>query len=271
LLIVQVWHQHEDNISIRLRSPNGELFEPPQNGETEFDRGFFLVQCSHQRAVYSDDHTSTFLVTAVPESKWLTGWSVIAEEDRSDGKRGVSVGSIHAWILQREMGRFTDGSTQTHLVGMPGTAFSAITVASYATRKGWESRDPEMPNVSLDAVNLEDISYFSSPGPTRDGHNKPDVSAPGQWLISALSDDTSIEEMPLWLRLPDIEYAALQGTSMAAPYVTGAIALLLEKDPTVDWAEAKRRIIKSAKQDAFTKIESGAHREERLCQGACGP
>lgn len=44
----------------------------------------------------------------------------------------------------------------------------------------------------------------------------------------------------------------MQGTSMAAPYVTGALALLLEKDAKIDWAEAKRRLIKSARQDAFT-------------------
>jgi len=49
-----------------------------------------------------------------------------------------------------------------------------------------------------------------------------------------------------------MEYASLQGTSMAAPYVSGALALLLEKDPNIDWAEAKRRLIKSARQDSFT-------------------
>jgi subtilisin family serine protease len=252
LLVVQVWHQHEDSIAIRLRSPNGELFGPPQEGESEFDRGVFLVQCSHQRAVYSGDHTTTFVVITIPQSQWLRGWSIIAQEDRSGGKTGVQVGSIHTWILQEEMGRFTSSDTRSHLVGMPGTAFSAITVASYATRKSWPSRDPAHPNVVLDAVNLEDISYFSSPGPTRDGVNKPEVAAPGQWLISALSSKASVGEMPLWLRLPNVPYASLQGTSMAAPYVTGALALLLEKNPTIDWAEAKRRLIKSVKQDSFT-------------------
>lgn len=49
-----------------------------------------------------------------------------------------------------------------------------------------------------------------------------------------------------------MEYAALQGTSMSAPYTTGVLALLLEKDPSIDWAEAKRRLIKSTRQDGFT-------------------
>jgi subtilisin family serine protease len=135
---------------------------------------------------------------------------------------------------------------------MPGTAFSAITVGSYATRREWASRDPTAPNVVVDQVHPEDISYFSSPGPTRDGQNKPEISAPGQWLIAPLSSAASLDFIPDWTRQPDIGYAAMQGTSMAAPYVTGALALLLEKEPAIDWAEAKRRLIKSARQDSFT-------------------
>jgi subtilisin family serine protease len=135
---------------------------------------------------------------------------------------------------------------------MPGTAFSAITVASYGTRNGWKSADPNQPDVSLDAVNVEDISYFSSPGPSRDGDTKPEIAAPGQWLISALSSKATTEEIPKWLRSPNGKYTAMQGTSMSAPYTAGALALLLENEPTIDPGEAKRRLIKSARQDSFT-------------------
>lgn len=252
LLRVQVWHQREDSLRVRLRSPNGESFEAPADAGAEFDRGTFFVQAVHQQTAYSGDHSTTFLIATVSDPQWLGGWSIIVEEDRSAGKRGVAVGAVHAWIQDGSHGAFTAGHTRSHLLGMPGTAFSGITVASYATRREWSSRDEDLPDVVLDEVNLEDISYFSSPGPTRDGHNKPEIAAPGQWLIAPLSGDTSREELPAWLRQPEIPYVALQGTSMAAPYVTGAVALLLEKDPTLDWAEVKRRLIKSARQDTFT-------------------
>jgi subtilisin family serine protease len=250
LLVVQVWHQHEDNIRVQLRSPNGELFEPPLNGTEEFDRGVLFVEANHQVAAYSGDHVTTFTIVTVPQPQWLSGWSIIATESQPGG---VRVGTVHSWILNRGMGEFTEGATRSHLVGMPGTAFSAVTVASYATRKEWTSADPNNRNVVLDAVNLEEISYFSSPGPTRDGHNKPEIAAPGQWLISALSGDASTTEIPLWTRVQGIKYTAMQGTSMSAPYVTGSLALLLQKHPTMDWAEAKRRLMKSAKQDASTQ------------------
>jgi len=253
LLVVQIWWQREDNIRVRLRAPNGEMFEPAQQGEIEVDRSVFVVQASHQVAAYSGDHVTTFVIITESLAQWLSGWSVIAEEQRPDGGTGVAVGALHAWIVDGDMGAFTTGYSQDHLVGMPGTAFSAITVGSYATRHEWRSIDPAMPNVALDAVHEDDISYFTSPGPGRDGDNKPEIAAPGQWLISTLSSAASQEVIPQWCRLPGVPYAALQGTSMAAPYVTGALALLLEKDKTIDWAEAKRRLIKSTRQDGLTQ------------------
>jgi subtilisin family serine protease len=252
LLWVSVWTQREDDLVVTLRSPNGELFRPPLGGRQEADRSKFAVDVSHQVAAYSGDNEFSFGLFAVAEQAWLRGWSLIVEEDRSQGRRGAQVGAVHAWIADEAMGAFVNGYTRTHLVGMPGTAYSAVTVASYATRKTWESQDPSQPVVDLAAVNLEDISYFSSPGPTREEQNKPEVAAPGQWLISALSAQASVDAMPLWIRLQGAPYAALQGTSMSAPYVAGALALLLEKEPTLHWGEMKRRLAKSCRADRFT-------------------
>lgn len=249
LLVVQVWHQHEDQLTVRLRAPTGDLIEAPPNGEIEVDRTVFLVEASHQHAVYSGDNLTTFLVLTLPQQDLLSGWSVIAEEQSAGD---APVGAVHAWILQRPMGRFTAGAVRSHLVGMPGTAFSAITVASYATRKSWDSRDTGGIPSDFTAINLEDISFFSSPGPTRDGHNKPEIAAPGHFVIAPLSQAADEGSLPSFLRIQGMEYVALRGTSMATPYVTGALALLLEANPTMDWAEVKRRLIKSTRTDAFT-------------------
>jgi subtilisin family serine protease len=253
LLWLQVWTQHEDTATVTLRSPNGELFRAPQNGMQETDRGKFIVQAAHQIAPYSGDNEFSFGIFTVPETRWLSGWSIIVEEDRSGGRQGIEVGAVHAWIVDEDGGTFRNGFTKSHLVGMPGTAFSAITVASYATRGRWDSQDPSMPHVVLEAVKPDDVSYFSSPGPTRETQNKPDIAAPGQWVISALSSQASLEAIPAWLRLPEGRYCALQGTSMSAPYVTGAIALLFEKESSLHWAEVKRRLVKSIRQDRYSR------------------
>lgn len=58
------------------------------------------------------------------------------------------------------------------------------------------------------------IASFSSRGPTRDGRIKPDIVARGVNLYSTF---------------PSNQYSLLSGTSMSAPVVTGASALLIEQ------------------------------------------
>jgi subtilisin family serine protease len=60
------------------------------------------------------------------------------------------------------------------------------------------------------------VSYFSSRGPTGDGRLKPDLVAPGEKIRSTVPNDGD---------------ALLDGTSMAAPHVSGAAALLISRHP----------------------------------------
>ncbi len=251
ILFLQVWYQREDRLKIRLRSPGGNFLDPPAEGSNEHDFGSFFVEASRQVHPYSGDTVVSFEVITLPQSQWLNNWTLVAEET-SPGS--ATVGAVHAWIRDGAEGRFTTGATFGYLIGMPATAYSAVSVASYTTRKEWSSRDPQNPSILLEALELEALSSFSSPGPTRDGDTKPEVAAPGEWVVAPLGKDALASELPLFTRLAGIEYASLRGTSMSAPYVTGALALLLQKEGSIDWGEAKRRLIKSTRQDRFTGV-----------------
>ncbi|MFI1722620.1 S8 family serine peptidase [Streptomyces sp. NPDC020489] len=118
-------------------------------------------------------------------------------------------------------------------LGTPGSAPAALTVG---------------------AVDKQDqIADFSSRGPTLDGRPKPDITGPGVDITAALT--TQREE-------PSGEgYWAQSGTSMAAPHVAGAAALVLQQRPGLGGARLKALLTGSAKPNPLLNAyQQGAGR-----------
>ncbi|MGC1396790.1 MAG: S8 family serine peptidase, partial [Coleofasciculaceae cyanobacterium] len=144
-------------------------------------------------------------------------------------------GRLDVWTLDALGSQvvFSGTSVQDTLkIGSPGASKTAVTVASYTTKVEYTDIDGATRNVGL---NLDDISDFSSEGPLRDGTQKPDLAAPGAMIVSALSADSS----PLRAEIVNSKYVVKAGTSMATPFVAGVVALLLERDPSLEPAVLK--------------------------------
>jgi subtilisin family serine protease len=80
------------------------------------------------------------------------------------------------------------------------------------------------------------ITSFSSAGPTDFGHElKPDLAAPGGQILSATLPEAAGEP-----------FAVFDGTSMATPHVSGAVALLIARHPTWTPAQIKSALMSTA-------------------------
>ncbi len=125
-----------------------------------------------------------------------------------------------------------------------------------------------------DTVSTDDdvVAPFSSRGPTAvDGIIKPDLVAPGASIISLRSPGSYIDKLFPGARLTRANfsserggelitspYMSLSGSSLSAPIVAGAAALLLEQDPSASPDDVKARLLRSARKTAEPIVARGA-------------
>lgn len=129
-----------------------------------------------------------------------------------------------------------------------------ITVANYAVRSGrFVTLSPSNPTYLYRYVCQRGALYYgSSRGPTRDGRQKPDISAGGECSLCAVARGLVpilLEQNALYL---DGLHRTMGGTSSAAPIVAGAVALYQEARPDAWWWEVKQALLDNATVDEHT-------------------
>ena len=108
-----------------------------------------------------------------------------------------------------------DNKVNYNTVSTPGTAKNAITVGASQN---------DRPEKKM-ATNINDIALFSSRGPTADGRVKPDVVAPGTWIVAPRS--SLAQDKHFWgNHESNSKYGYMGGTSMATPLTAGSTAVL---------------------------------------------
>ncbi|MFO7917266.1 MAG: S8 family peptidase [Anaerolineae bacterium] len=111
--------------------------------------------------------------------------------------------------------------------------------------------------ITLGATNdVDQVTQFSSRGPTADGRIKPDIVLPGDDIISARSEGTTMGN-PI-----DQYYTAASGTSMSTPLAAGICALLLQAKPNLTPQEIKERLMSTALDVGDTVYAQGSGRAD---------
>jgi serine protease AprX len=105
------------------------------------------------------------------------------------------------------------------------------------------------------------MASFSSYGMTENGSPKPDLVAPGKAIIGLLPNNNqlTISSQHSANRV-DNTYFKMSGTSVSAPMVSGAIALLLQDEPNLTPDQVKYRLMATANKNwpGYDPVKAGA-------------
>jgi len=285
---LEIWYPNSANYEISLIAPSGRLYGPygpgqgtfgPDEGALVYDPnnlndtvntdGFVFVHNEHWAASggYANPHPLSrdrqiMIILADIQLQQSGYWYHLASGNwqiqLSNGSGRWDTYITDANITD-QLAAFSDADNDnTRRITEPANAENIITVGSYNTRPCWPSRIPGNPDECHPGDGtywtLGSESYFSSRGPTRDGRPKPDCLAAGSMILSSKPSQTTFPPDELWLLTTGQEHYATQGTSMAAPHITGLVALMLDLKPTLTFEQIKNCIINST--DAQGKVDA---------------
>jgi serine protease AprX len=128
-------------------------------------------------------------------------------------------------------------------ITVPGNDPYVITVGAISTH-------------ATDTTADDTVASYSSKGPTLLDHVvKPDLVAPGNHIVSLIANGSTLDTTYPANEVPPSEYGSysntplyfrLSGTSMAAPLVSGTVALMLQRIPSLTPDQVKIRLMKTA-------------------------
>jgi subtilisin family serine protease len=223
---LELWYSPQDRISVLLQPPGDTRWFEVKPGEfIENHRLESGTRISIYNEVYHPTNGSNYIAIYLTPNLQLGAFVGVQSGLWRVRLRGDDIreGSFHGWIERddpNEIGRqggmrlfrfpsffSTRSNVDSHSINSLACAHRVIGVAN------------------IDDVRQK-IHITSSQGPTRDGRLKPDICAPGTNIVAA--NGFAMSGNP-WIEMT--------GTSMASPYVTGVIALMLAAEPELTAAQ----------------------------------
>jgi subtilisin family serine protease len=239
---LNAWYCKDSQLEVSLRSPNGfvtpfQKIIPDGNPAVDHQLPDARVQIVTPVPDPSNGDYNFFVqIRGTGPSPVMGGvWQLRVRNTSSNNAR------LDVWTLDETSSVFFTGTSVKDAVkiGAPGSASSAVTVAAYTTKCKYTDIENQVREMGMEP---DCISEFSSEGPLRNDAQKPDVAAPGAMIVSALSSNATFDRS----MTVNSQFVAMAGTSMATPFVTGLIALLLQRDRNLDPTAIKELLRKNS-------------------------
>lgn len=227
----------------------------------DFKNAAFWKSCGQTEGVIEPFNKKEHYFFSINKTYMQNGNDALFFGLEIEGKAG---NEFHAWINPRS-GQMHKVFGEGYLVGDNGYCVGegaasipeAVAVASYNASNGSFTSAIDGRTYNFHAASEKGkVSDFSSRGPSLGSEPKPLVAAPGSNIHSAVSrygadfDKKAYDIVSIVKEGTTTDYySSMNGTSMASPTVAGIVALWLEANPTLDYAQVKEIIQKTAVLD----------------------
>lgn len=230
---MEIWYSSQDSFAVSVKPPGMSWIGPIEprafiENKQLPDKSFISIYNEVYHSANGSNYISVYLspffhlnpvtgkeeIVGVPAGQWTVRLHGLEVKD----------GKYDGWIERDDPRR----------VGRIGDNKFAWRFPSFFSQKS-NVDDSSVSSLGcgfrvLSAANLNEakelINITSSQGPTRDGRTKPDVAAPGTDIVAANGFSAN-----------DERWTAMTGTSMASPFVTGVVGLMLAINPNLTAAQ----------------------------------